>query len=177
MKPGDKVRIIKDYTGHGVRMGTILTIRKIHEKEHGEKRDTFWVNENGQSYCNDDLQLISMTPKPEKFIITDPSYIMNTRTFHQLIDKENIENSIKEITFPIKTNYSENNNIEITIHKIEETPYGNGECSYEKYEIITDSKTLCIAENPEGWMIETNGAGFKTLEEALAEFPAIIRKF
>lgn len=176
MKPGDKVKIIADFTGHGIRMGAILTIKKIY-KDPNEKHEQIYVYENGQTYCLQDMLKISLTPKPEQFIITDPGCIINTKQFLQLLEPKNLENSIKEIKFPLETNYTQNNKQKIIIHKIETTPYGNGECSYEKYEIQTKSKTLCIAENTNGWINEIIGAAFKTLQEAEKEFPAIIKKF
>lgn len=162
LKIGAKVIIIRNESAHGMPLGSIVTIRAIRKIE-----GQIHIEENDSYFYLEDIEQIIHEKKRGNFIITDPIEILSTKT-HKELEKENIE----EIEYPRKIK-----NTKIIIHKIEETPYGNGFCYYEKQTIVVKSKTLCIAEHENGWDDLESGATFETLQEAQDKFQIILNKF
>lgn len=174
IKIGDKVKVVADYTGHGIKMGMILTVENI--RDNGSN---ITVKETKQYFSPMCIKTIHTPNKhPGKFIITDPVFIMNNEQFeeikenHQKYKEPNFEHQI----FPLKSIHNQTKE-PIIFHIIETTPYGRGDCEYKEIEISNDSGMLCIAENEKEWLHETYGAKFKTLQEAKDNFPIILNKF
>lgn len=119
----------------------------------------------------------------KKFIITDPSYIINRIDYSNRI-KDYINHWINRLRtknplyeedskFPINTTYHKTTDL-ITIYTVHLTKNGYGTQIFQEQEIKIDSGILCIAENRKGWD-ETTGALFETLTDAKIALPYIIK--
>lgn len=173
---GKKYRIINNISGHGIPMGTILTIKNIKNESTTEPR--IYTNEVQSWFATNDLRAIPTKEKKEAFIITDPIFTMDRKEYIAIASNSEINNSaFEKLNFPFKSRYCKNTKEEIIFHIIETTPYGKGDCTYNEYEIAVDSKMLCIVENKNGWNNEEYGATFSTLLEAQNQFANILKKF
>lgn len=114
-------------------------------------------------------------PTMDKFIITDPCYIMDDKQYDKICSEDNYD--FEGQVFPLKSKHKKTG-VEIVFHKIEGTPNGNGSYVFNLQDIGVDSGMLCIAEtkNKNGWS-EKFGATFKTLGSAKLYFPYIIKNF
>lgn len=176
---GEQVEVIDKTSCHNMPIGCIVTIKDIKQINNNIKQ-IYIAESTNWLYPADIKQLYKPTIKKGKFIITDPSYIMNKQQYKEIIEnyKQYIEPNYKNIQFPINSTYITYNTTKkpITIHYIETTPYGPGMCKHEKQSIKNNSGLLCIAENKLEWLDEKYGATFETLSEAKNNFQDILKK-
>lgn len=179
LQPGDHVRVVEDKAGHNYPRGTEFIVKTTRERLNDNSTYTeIRVENNSSWFYETDLILIYPPNKnPGKYIITDPIFIMNKKQYEEI--KENHEKykepDYEHLQFPIKSTHNQTKE-PIIIHYIETTPYGEGECEYEKQSIINHSGMLCIAENPKEWLNEKYGARFETLQTAQDKFQTILNK-
>lgn len=118
----------------------------------------------------------------EKFIITDPCYIMDEKQYDKICKEDACD--FEGQTFPLQSKHRYTKK-PITFHIIEGTPNGDGSYTYKGQDIGVDAGMLCIAESSVGWgkakedssFATTFGATFNTLAEAEAALPKIMRHF
>lgn len=108
-----------------------------------------------------------------KYIITDPCYIMDTAQYDAICEKENCD--FEGQKFPLVSKHRETGK-PIKFFRIEQTPNGDGSREYWGNIISVDAGMLCIAWNAAGWN-EALGATFDTLADAKRAFPSIIKRF
>lgn len=109
----------------------------------------------------------------KKFIITDPCYIMDRKQYKQICDEGC---DFEGQNFPLKSTHRFGGK-EITFHKIQGTPNGDGSYTFRGQQIGVDSGMLCIAECDTHWNAEKFGATFCTLQNAENNFEQILSKF
>lgn len=179
IQTGDKVRVIADRAGHGYPRGTEFIVKSTRQKEDGpEKYTEVHMTEANSWFFDTDVAIIHPPNNNRgKFIITDPIFIMDNEQYEEIKDNHEKykEPDFEHLQFPIKSIHNQTKE-PIIIHYIETTPYGPGDCEYEKQTIVNDSGMLCIAENDNEWNHETFGAKFETLEAAQSKFEAILNK-
>lgn len=182
IKIGDKVKVVGDRAGHGIPLGTVLTVRNIRPQE--DDRGTEWYQitvKETTSYLHDkDVALIYQpSMKPGKIIITDPALIIDEEQYAEIqYNHEKFkEPDYEHLPFPVKFKHKLTGE-PITIHYIESTPYGNGEyIDNENQPIIIESGLICIAEKETDWLNKEIGAKFDTLQLAKDAFPGILNRF
>lgn len=183
IKPGDKVKVIRDTCGHGVGIGTILTVRDIIlHPSHGQ---IIQVTQTTSFFKYEDvIKQESRKNEKNKFVIIDPSFIMNRRLYKEIQKNgEKDKNSdFEHQKFPIKTHFEEfefnkQGKVEIIIHIIEKTPYGPGEYQDQNTNIYCESGMLCIAEDVSNWGKIETGKHYPTLKEAQDDFQNVLKKF
>ena len=108
----------------------------------------------------------------EKFIITDPCYIMDKKQYGAICD---LGCDFEGQKFPF-VSARRSDGKPITFHLIDGTG-GDGSTEYNGQQIGVDAGMLCIAESADGWKSEKFGATFEILGEARNAFKHIIKQF
>jgi hypothetical protein len=86
---------------------------------------------------------------------------------------ERVCTDLTEGDFPkqlLRRKPKENKSEKITLHRVEDTPNGDGSIKLEEGRISIDRGLLCLAETPSNWSSEKVGICCLTLEEAQKVF-------
>lgn len=105
-----------------------------------------------------------------KYIITDPCYIIPRDEYEAIGRETGWEFESKEVPFTV-------DNGKITIHRVRQTPNGDGSYKFRGQLIGVDSGMLCLAEGDPGNDVKQFGAVFDSKMDAMLNFHFIVKQF